>query len=628
MSFFNSLKQLIIKMEQKNILLVSENVDEIIYSKSDDYKSLCDALKLKPLDEKTTFIELTTFICECAKQMNYNTIKYFSPNQGIVDYLNQNQIIDIKTNENKDEFDDFNEPSIANSLIDFIDLVRDEYQKSKNNERPKSKIFILKLGDVLLEKNANLEPIQLAKLINLFIEFENEETNKFIKTKFKFVIIARSTQGFNQFISNNNVEFNSLSILVPNKNERENFYKIFKNQFIALKPSCKEVGHQDFKEVITLSDGMSFRELFQFSKINPLIIDKELSFKELYSIVSFNKKESEWEKIDFERIKKIKEILSKRVKGQEYAIKCAIKSLIRSYTGMNGIVHSINNNKKPKGILFFVGPTGVGKTELAKSISEFVFGDENRIIRFDMSEFNHEHSDQRLIGAPPGYIGFDVGGELTNAVKQKPFSILLFDEIEKAHSKIMDKFLQILEDGRLKSSQGEIIDFSETFIIFTSNIGATNQLNNSNDEAEVRKAFIEEVSKYFNVELGRPEILNRINYKNIVPFNFIKDENIIHQIVESKLNKIQENLREEKNIEIYFKNNTIDLIVQKIMKSYNRNMGGRGVITELETNFVDPLSEFIFNNFEKIRNNKNNNILSKLEISFKDSKLDIEFQNE
>lgn len=628
MSFFNSLKQLIIKMEQKNILLVSENVDEIIYSKSDDYKSLCNALKLKPLDEKTTFIELTTFICECAKQMNYNTIKYFSPNQGIVDYLNQNQIIDIKTNENKDEFDDFNEPSIANSLIDFIDLVRDEYQKSKNNERPKSKIFILKLGDVLLEKNANLDQLQLAKLINSFIEFENEETNKFIKTKFKFAIIARSTQGFNQFISNNNVEFNSLSILVPNKNERENFYKIFKNQFIALKPSCKEVGHQDFKEVITLSDGMSFRELFQFSKINPLIIDKELSFKELYSIVSFNKKESEWEKIDFERIKKIKEILSKRVKGQEYAINCAIKSLIRSYTGMNGIVHSINNNKKPKGILFFVGPTGVGKTELAKSISEFVFGDENRIIRFDMSEFNHEHSDQRLIGAPPGYIGFDVGGELTNAVKQKPFSILLFDEIEKAHSKIMDKFLQILEDGRLKSSQGEIIDFSETFIIFTSNIGAANQLNNSDDEAEVRKAFIEEVSKYFNVELGRPEILNRINYKNIVPFNFIKDENIIYQIIESKLNKIQENLREEKNIEIYFKNNTIDLIVQKIMKYYNRNMGGRGVITELETNFVDPLSEFIFNNFEKIRNNKNNNILSKLEISLKDSKLDIEFQNE
>ena len=627
MSFFNSLKQLIIKIEQKNILLVSDNVDEIIYSKSVDYKSLCESLKLKPLDDKSTFIELTTFISECAKQMNYNVIKYFSPNKGIVDYLNQNQIIEVEQNKINDEFKEFNEPSIANSLIDFINMVKDEFQKSKNDEKAKSKIFILKMGDVLLEKNTNLEPIQLANLINSFVEFENEEINKFMRTKFKFIIISRTTQGFNQFISNNNVEFNSLSMLLPNKNERENFYKIFKDRFIFLKPSCKEIGHQDFKEVVALSDGMSFRELFQFSKISPLIIDDELSFKELYSIVSFNKKESEWEKIDFEKIKRIKEILSKRVKGQDYAINCTIKSLIRSYTGMNGIVHSTNNNKKPKGILFFVGPTGVGKTELAKSISEFVFGDENRIIRFDMSEFNHEHSDQRLIGAPPGYVGYDAGGELTNAVKQKPFSILLFDEIEKAHSKIMDKFLQILEDGRLKSSQGEIIDFSETFIIFTSNIGAANQLNNLNDETQVRKTFIEEVSKYFNIELGRPEILNRINYKNIVPFNFIKDENIIYQIVESKLNKIQENLREEKNIEINLKNNTTDLIVQKIMKSYNKNMGGRGVITELETYFIDPLSEFIFNNFEKIRNNKNNNMLSKLDISFEDSQLYIEFHN-
>ncbi|MDE6472938.1 MAG: AAA family ATPase, partial [Ureaplasma sp.] len=180
--------------------------------------------------------------------------------------------------------------------------------------------------------------------------------------------------------------------------------------------------------------------------------------------------------------------------------------------------------------MFFAGPTGTGKTELSKSIAEFIFGDEKRIIRFDMSEFNHEHSDQRLIGAPPGYVGYDSGGELTNKVKENPFSVLLFDEIEKAHNKILDKFLQILEDGRLTSSQGEIIDFSQTFIIFTSNIGANNaNINSSFDDLE--KYFINEVKKYFYEELQRPEILNRISEKNIVAFNFITDFNIIKEII-------------------------------------------------------------------------------------------------
>lgn len=122
-------------------------------------------------------------------------------------------------------------------------------------------------------------------------------------------------------------------------------------------------------------------------------------------------------KIDFNKMNRINEILSERVKGQDFAVEMVKKTLIRSFIGMNGVLHSKTNNKKPKGTLFLVGPTGTGKTELAKAISEFIFGEENRIIRFDMSEFNQEHNDQRLIGAPPGYVGYDSGGELTNAVK-------------------------------------------------------------------------------------------------------------------------------------------------------------------------------------------------------------------
>ena len=618
MSFFSSLKQLIIKMEQKNIVLCSDNVDELIPTNISEFLTILNDLNLDfKKDEKSTFIDLTTFVCESAKNMNYNSIKYFSPNKGIVDYLDNDKLFNTSNNESQDEdFDDFSSNNAPANLISFIDSINDEINLLNKSENPQSKLFIIKLGDVLLETHANVEAIKLATLINSFLEFEKEDVTKFHRNKIKLVVIAKSTQGFNQLISNNNVEFSSISLQLPNKDERESFFSKYKNKFTNLKSTAKEKDHPDFKEVITLSDGMSFREMFQYSKINPLILKNEISFKELYSIVSFNKKESEWEKIDFERMKNIKEILSKRVKGQEYAVESTIKSLVRSFTGMNGIAHSTSNNKKPKGILFFVGPTGVGKTELAKSISEFVFGEENRIIRFDMSEFNHEHSDQRLIGAPPGYVGYDAGGELTNAVKQKPFSILLFDEIEKAHGRILDKFLQILEDGRLKSSQGEIIDFSETFIIFTSNIGSSSFSGSVENDKEVRKHFIEAVSNHFNNELGRPEILNRINIKNIIPFNFVKDEEIINQIVNSKLDKIKDLMYEEKYIDLDFRNNARDKVIKSILRTFNKQMGGRGIITELETHFIDPLSQFIFQNYQIIKVNKENNKVTKIEINF------------
>jgi len=134
-----------------------------------------------------------------------------------------------------------------------------------------------------------------------------------------------------------------------------------------------------------------------------------------------------------------------------------------------------SESSKPRGILFLAGPTGTGKTEIVKAIAEALFEDEKTLIRFDMSEYTAEHSDQKLFGAPPGYVGYDNGGQLTNAVKNNPFSILLFDEIEKAHPNIMDKFLQILEDGRMTDGQGNTVYFSETLIFFTSNVGISRE---------------------------------------------------------------------------------------------------------------------------------------------------------
>ncbi|MBK8768467.1 MAG: ATP-dependent Clp protease ATP-binding subunit [Burkholderiaceae bacterium] len=161
--------------------------------------------------------------------------------------------------------------------------------------------------------------------------------------------------------------------------------------------------------------------------------------------------------------------IGKRVKGQHKAVIKVLDVLKRipSDTG----AQARGSASRPRGVLFFAGPTGVGKTEMAKAIAEAVFGDESAYLRFDMSEFSAEHSGDRLIGAPPGYVGFDQGGELTNAMRERPFRVLLFDEIEKAHHRILDKFLQVLEDGRLTDGRGETVYFSDALIIFTSNLG-------------------------------------------------------------------------------------------------------------------------------------------------------------
>ncbi|MBQ3621772.1 ATP-dependent Clp protease ATP-binding subunit [bacterium] len=260
--------------------------------------------------------------------------------------------------------------------------------------------------------------------------------------------------------------------------------------------------------------------------------------------------------------------------------------------------------------MFFVGPTGVGKTEISKALCEYIFGDESRLIRFDMSEYNHEESDQKLIGAAPGYVGYDAGGQLTNAIKEKPFCILLFDEIEKAHNKILDKFLQILEDGRLTSSQGETVDFSETLIIFTSNIGTSQIKDAIADKDVVHQQFINAVKDYFKNNLKRPEILNRIGEKNIIPFDFITDDKILDEILDMKLNKIIAKLKEEKFIDLRVNDADKEFLFEGIKNKYDRTMGGRGLMEKLETNFVDGLSEFIFDNYEFMQDNKNKKTFS------------------
>src|SRR5690606_13759088 len=191
--------------------------------------------------------------------------------------------------------------------------------------------------------------------------------------------------------------------------------------------------------------------------------------KRLSEMYKYGVTTNEWDKIQSSRLENAEEFICGRIKGQKAAVARVLDIIKRAKIGLSAGDSSKSN--RPRGVLFFAGSTGVGKTEMAKALAALLFGQEERLLRFDMSEYAAPQSDQRLLGAPPGYVGYEEGGQLTNAVKKNPFSILLFDEIEKAHGSIFDKFLQILDDGRLTDGKGETIYFSECIIIFTSNLG-------------------------------------------------------------------------------------------------------------------------------------------------------------
>jgi hypothetical protein len=301
-----------------------------------------------------------------------------------------------------------------------------------------------------------------------------------------------------------------------------------------------------------------------------------------------------WRMIEREKIRGGTEFVTRRVIGQDYAVTQMLDIVKRAATGVGGT----RRGGRPRGVAFLAGPTGVGKTELAKTITELLFGDESAYIRFDMSEFSAEHADQRLIGAPPGYVGYDVGGELTNAIREKPFAVVLFDEIEKAHPRILDKFLQVLDDGVLTSGRGDRVYFSEALIVFTSNLGVyatdasgARTANVTPDQSydEVRTRVRAEIEAHFKIVLNRPEILNRIG-ENIIVFDFIRPtvaEQIFDGMVESFL-KAAATSGYQVSISPEARGVLRDLCVADLSN------GGRGVRNKIEAHLINPLARELF----------------------------------
>lgn len=351
---------------------------------------------------------------------------------------------------------------------------------------------------------------------------------------------------------------------------------------------------QDFERAASLRDKQkelkdklgSLKENWDTqNSIKTLIVDSE----NIANVVS------SWTKIpiqkltesESERLLNLEEILHKRVVGQEEAVKSIARAVRRARVG-------IKDPNRPIGSFIFLGPTGVGKTELSKALSEAMFGDESSIIRVDMSEYMESHSVSKMIGSPPGYVGHDDGGQLTEAVRRKPYSIVLFDEIEKAHVDIFNVLLQIMEDGRLTDGKGKVVNFKNTIIIMTSNVGAhqikkqksigfssNNVSENETEYEKMKESILEELKQKF-----KPEFLNRID--DTIVFHKLSDEDL-DKIVDLMLESIKERL-EGREIYLNFEEDSKKFLLSKgIDLDYGARPLRRLIIKEVE----DRLSEEI-----------------------------------
>ena len=428
----------------------------------------------------------------------------------------------------------------------------------ENTVRPTA--IVVDLANTLATSPDNLSDDEMEYFTNLLLSSKNagqapamDPDNPRQLTNLLFLLVEK-VNDIPAWVYLNNPYIRTLHIEKPEKDIRQSIINSQIDRVKGTEDLSEKEREQNVSLFANLTEGMTLVELYGL-----ILLLKQRGFpvtmiREAIKMYRFGETESYWDKIDKSKINQVGVCLTKRVKGQEAAINKVSSILNRAVLG---------SSSRPKGVLFFAGPTGTGKTELAKTIAEFVFGDESFVTRFDMSEYQQAHSDQKLLGAPPGYVGYSAGGQLTNAVKSKPFCVLLFDEIEKAHPSILDKFLQILEDGRMTDSAGETVYFSEALIVFTSNLGVAGNINtgmmNVSDKdsyAELEEKIIESIKNYFVYTIQRPELLNRIKGIDLI----ISDE---------------------------FKEQLFEIA------SKDLSNGGRGISNLVETYLVNPLSNVL-----------------------------------
>jgi ATP-dependent Clp protease ATP-binding subunit ClpA len=553
------------------------------------------------MHEKYTIVPLLRCLWLTLNRLDYKLMLVYDPIEGIRPYPNEPAVVDLATK----LFDlKLHDGAMPISLENLANLM-----KRVTEMRETRCAIVIDFASRLVRQADHLDAAEhrffvsaerLAATANPIIP--KDVDIKIVQSAARFnpvVWMLNRPQDMPSWLTLDSARIATLSIANPDYETRKKASDILGNLFEGYAQS-DQAAHEKFcTRFADLSEGLWLTAL---GDIAQLARRKGMAYQDIDEAVQCFKVgivDNPWKKSYMrEKIVNAHTTIEDRVKGQPQAITKTLDILMRSVMGLTG-AQARSSGNRPRGVLFFAGPTGVGKTELAKSLTQLIFGDERAYLRFDMSEFAEEHTSARLLGAPPGYIGYDTGGELTNAVREKPFSVILFDEIEKAHPRILDKFLQILEDGRLTDGRGDTAYFSEAVIVFTSNLGIYVENEHGQrvqnvqpgDKYDVVESRVRgAINDYFKFKLSRPEILNRIG-DNIVVFNFITPD-IAVQILEGMLKNVVNRVKEEHCITLTFDGEA----KQELLALCTRDLsnGGRGIGNQVESCFINPLGRALF----------------------------------
>lgn len=585
--------------------------------------------KFRNLENGERLYELPDYLIQIFSKIGYENILVFDESQGFK-IESQNDIDSKRINEiiNKNGLEGI---SFTNSILPC--------SFSSSNENSKSEIGLVLQSILGQTKSASVIIMDMASRYivspdQMVLPDVNAYTSvlrairhsKFGKANQKItqesylknlvVLIVNKINDIPAWFYLSNPDVKSIQISTPDEKMRseyiseENLHSFFYNEiWDNIKPITddeKSKMKSIQKSFVGLTDGLTYSDLLSIKR---LCKNEFTHWKQIPDVVTCYRhgiKENKWNSISKETVQELNNDLKKNIIGQDNAIEKVMDVIKRSVIQKSG-------TNRPKGILFFAGPTGTGKTETAKILAKNIFGEESCCIRFDMSEYRQEQSDQKLLGAPPGYVGYEAGGQLTNAIKNNPFSILLFDEIEKAHPSILDKFLQILDDGRITDGQGNTVYFSESIIIFTSNKGIIDQHDeidsfghiksiskpivspNCDTFEQVQSKVVESIKDYFTLSLGRPELLNRIGENNIVVFDFIRPENnVVERILDKHIELCKKSIFEDLNISVIIEEKAYNKLLSKAQSDSILINGGRGIRNLVESSLLTPLTRYIF----------------------------------
>jgi energy-coupling factor transporter ATP-binding protein EcfA2 len=389
----------------------------------------------------------------------------------------------------------------------------------------------------------------------------------------------------------------AVEVALPSYEERQAYLTAEAPRYFASRE------HQDntapVRVLANLTEGMTLAELSGLQRTSQLERLPLANARELVNRAMFGQRKDPWARLA-ERVPQAAKTLKSRVIGQDVAVEQVSRGLAAATLGIDFVADPFSVEARPKGVFFFAGPTGVGKTELCRALSELIFDAETALVRFDMSTFAQEHAAERLTGAPPGYVGHERGGELTNRVSAQPFSVLLFDEIEKAHPATFDKFLQILEDGRLTDGLGQTTYFSQTLIIFTSNLGASGIYELIRDRGpgqelptpeEVAAHFDEAVRQHFTTQLNRPELLGRIG-NGVLAFDIVRPA-YLDEVASKFLDQlVASSARKGITLELAH-DSILDVVRREMARAESLALGYREVRNVLDRVVRDPLIDAV-----------------------------------